>query len=101
MTRLLFLAACFTSALATMDSSYGSGSYGGGSSGSGSSGSGNMMSADSSNKNAAGMSSGSSAATVDISITIISSYAGGNAPVKQISQPSMAQGMMHKVSLKL
>ncbi|KAL8802687.1 MAG: hypothetical protein Q9182_003645 [Xanthomendoza sp. 2 TL-2023] len=41
----------------------------------------------------------SNTATVDVSITVISSYKGGNAPVEQISQPSMNQGAMHKVTV--
>ncbi|KAL8711601.1 MAG: hypothetical protein Q9220_004011 [cf. Caloplaca sp. 1 TL-2023] len=49
-------------------------------------------------KNTMDMSSGSNSAVIDISITVISSYKGGNAPVEQIAQPTMAKGMMHKAS---
>ncbi|KAI4241012.1 MAG: hypothetical protein LQ352_007511, partial [Teloschistes flavicans] len=83
MSRFLLLAACITGAFATYDSSYG-GSMGG------------SMSNDGANqKNAMDMSSGSSSAVVDISIIVISSSKGGNAPMEQISQPTMAKGMTH------
>ncbi|KAL9026253.1 MAG: hypothetical protein Q9196_005053, partial [Gyalolechia fulgens] len=115
MTRLLFWASCFASALATMDpmaSSYGSAnSYGAG----------DMMKAnsngdnaadmtnknavdmnenntmDTNNKNAMEMGSGSGETVVDISVVGVSSYAGGDAPVQQMAQPPMAKGMVHKV----
>ncbi|KAL8932875.1 MAG: hypothetical protein Q9211_006078, partial [Gyalolechia sp. 1 TL-2023] len=116
MTRLLFWASCFASALATMDpmaSSYGSAS---------SYGAGDMMKAnsngdnaadmtnknavdmkenntmDTNNKNAMEMGSGSGETVVDISVVGVSSYAGGDAPVQQMAQPPMAKGMVHKVS---
>ncbi|KAL8824093.1 MAG: hypothetical protein Q9170_008255, partial [Blastenia crenularia] len=71
----------------TMGSNYGGGSYG----------SGSMMEGGSQGKDTKDMGSSSSAAVVDISITVISSYAGGNAAVQQIAPPSMAMGMQHKV----
>ncbi|KAI4169629.1 MAG: hypothetical protein LQ343_005568 [Gyalolechia ehrenbergii] len=49
------------------------------------------------NNNAMEMGSGSSEAVVDVSVVVISSYAGGNAPVQQIAQPPMAKGKVHKV----
>ncbi|KAL9581189.1 MAG: hypothetical protein Q9203_005994 [Teloschistes exilis] len=104
MTRLLFLAACIASAFATYDSSYG-GNMGGSMMNSGASDknamdkSGSMMNEGANQKNAMDMSSGSSSATVDISVTVISSYKGGNAPMEQISQPTMAKGMTHMVTV--
>lgn len=105
MTRLLFLAACISSAFATYDSSYGGNM--GGSMNSGASDknamdkSASMMNEGANQKNAMDMSSGSGSATVDISVTVISSYKGGNAPMEQISQPTMAKGMTHMVSKHL
>lgn len=63
---------------------------------------GGSMSNDGANqKNAMDMSSGSSSAVVDISIIVISSSKGGNAPMEQISQPTMAKGMTHMVGQHL
>lgn len=59
---------------------------------------GSMMKGDTGQKNAMDMSSGSSGAVVDMSVAVISSYKGGNAPVEQVSQPTMTMGMMHKVN---
>ena len=95
MTRLLFLAACFAGALATYD-------YGGGDKKVN-----DKMAADTSSKtmnkgpdqkNAADMKSGYDTASVDASITVLTSYKGGDAPVEQIAQPGMDKGMMHKVN---
>ncbi|KAI4120972.1 MAG: hypothetical protein LQ338_006634 [Usnochroma carphineum] len=58
---------------------------------------GNSMNSDMGQKNAMDMSSGSKA--VGVSVKVISSYKGGNAPVEQVSQPTMAQGTMHKVTV--
>lgn len=88
MTRLLFLAICFTSALATMDTMAKNDMAGNNMGG-------NSMNSDMGQKNAMDMSSGSKA--VGVSVKVISSYKGGNAPVEQVSQPTMAQGTMHKV----
>ncbi|KAL8934004.1 MAG: hypothetical protein Q9216_006120 [Gyalolechia sp. 2 TL-2023] len=78
----------------TMGASYGSGnSYGGA----------DMMKADSNGQNAADMNNknamemGSGAAVADVSIVVISSYAGGNAPVQKMAEAPMAQGKVHKV----
>ncbi|KAL8638265.1 MAG: hypothetical protein Q9228_004573, partial [Teloschistes exilis] len=96
--------ACIASAFATYDSSYG-GNMGGSMMNSGASDknamdkSGSMMNEGANQKNAMDMSSGSSSATVDISVTVISSYKGGNAPMEQISQPTMAKGMTHMVTV--
>ncbi|KAL8691192.1 MAG: hypothetical protein Q9218_003542 [Villophora microphyllina] len=60
---------------------------------------GSMMNGGASQKSAMDMNSGSSSGVVDISITVISSYKGGNAPMEQISQPIMAKGMTHMVTV--
>ncbi|KAL8666177.1 MAG: hypothetical protein Q9202_001684 [Teloschistes flavicans] len=60
---------------------------------------GSMSNGGANQKNAMDMSSGSSSAVVDISIIVISSYKGGNAPMEQISQPTMAKGMTHMVTV--
>ena len=70
--------------------------------------SGSYMSGGSSGMNAKDMSSGSSMGSssenvnvnVDVSITVISSYAGGNSAVQMISAPTMNKGMTHQVSSK-
>ncbi|KAL8903461.1 MAG: hypothetical protein Q9171_007392, partial [Xanthocarpia ochracea] len=94
MTRLLFLAACFASALATYD-------YGGGAKKANDKTAADMssknMNKGADQKNAADMKSGSGTASVDAPITVLTSYKGGDAPVEQIAQPAMDKGMMHKV----
>ncbi|KAL8676380.1 MAG: hypothetical protein Q9186_007093 [Xanthomendoza sp. 1 TL-2023] len=118
MTRLFFLAACFAGALATYD-------YGGSDSKAADKSAGyaadgaaaeqknSAMEMNMDNKMPAEKSGGetmnggmdhtmdmkSNAAVVDLSITVISSYKGGNAPVEQIAQPSMNQGAIHKVTV--
>ncbi len=95
MTRLLFLAACFTGALATMDAGYG---YGG------SVEKGNMDQEDATNvdqKNAMDVKTGSNEAIADVPVAVISSYKGGMAPVEKMAEPSMAKGMTHTVSQRL
>ncbi|KAL8703078.1 MAG: hypothetical protein Q9201_003740 [Fulgogasparrea decipioides] len=87
MTRLLLLAACFTSAFATYDTMAGDkmgASY---------------MSGGTNEKNAMDMGSGSNAGAVDPSITVISKYMGGNAPMEQVSQPTMNKGATHMVTV--
>lgn len=56
-----------------------------------------MMNEGANQKNAMDMGSASTSATLDISVTGISSYKGGNTPMEQISQPTMAKGMTHMV----
>lgn len=94
MTRLLFLAACFTSALATMHA----GSGYGGSMEKGNGDQKNTMSKD--QKNAMDKASGSSKAVADSSVKVMSSYKGGMATAEKIAEPAMAKGMTHKVSLQ-
>ena len=65
--------------------------------------SGDMMSGD---KSAEHMKNGdkkekSGAAAGDSAITVLTSCKGGGAPVEQIAQPSMDQGMMHKVGIHI
>ncbi|KAL8911902.1 MAG: hypothetical protein Q9172_007587 [Xanthocarpia lactea] len=94
MTRLLFLATCFAGALATYD-------YGGGNKKANGKTTADMSSKNmdkgADQKNAADMKSGSGTANVDASITVLTSYKGGEAPVEQMAQPAMDKGMMHKV----
>ncbi|KAL8725990.1 MAG: hypothetical protein Q9166_006992 [cf. Caloplaca sp. 2 TL-2023] len=85
MARLLFLTACFAGALATYD-------YGGSDKMMGDKSGGEMTNGDMNQKNTMEMKSGEV-------ITVISSYKGGNAPVEKISEPTMNQGMRHKVTV--